>query len=982
MIGFFDCQSEYSFLNSMLRIDDMVDKASLYQYDFLALNDTNMHGAYKFYKKCISKSIKPIIGYKACVESLSRNTTELLVYAINLKGYQFLLKLASNKKLLTIDDLKSDDIMVVASLDNEIYQNLTNQLFEEAKNVIKTYKNTFKYFYIGLEPIYKDIIDLAKQFNVKLVPVNKTLYLDYKDLEAFNYYRAISSLKIENDMIDYSLPNKDDLKLKYELYSEVFSNLDEMVGKISFEIPKVSRTLPKYNTPNNLSSKDYLKELCYMGLKKRLNGKIIKEYIDRLEMELNVISNMKYDDYFLIVWDYVKYAKTHDILVGPGRGSAAGSLVAYVLGITNVDPIKYNLLFERFLNKERISMPDIDIDFPDDKRSEVIKYVVEKYGLNHVCHIVTFSCFQGKMAIRDIARILKMDNVIVNEIIKKVNYDTSLRELIETPYFIKIREDSKIDKLLVISSKLEGLPRQTGTHAAGMILSSDDLTCYTAVEMGIDDCYMSEYEASDLEDLGLLKMDFLGIKNLSLIYDVLKMIKKDEPNFDINKIPLDDPKTFKLLSSADTLGVFQLESDGMRKFLLKLKPNDIEDVIALLALYRPGPMDQIDTYISRKNNEPFQYFSNDLIDILKPTYGIIVYQEQIMQIASKYANYTLGEADILRRAVSKKKLGVLQAQREKFVKKAISNNHLENDANNIYDYIVKFADYGFNRSHSVAYAILAYQMAYLKTNYAKYYMVELLSSVIGDEAKTIQYYKMCSNYNIKLECPNINKSINTFIYDKDSIILPFTAIKGIGNSVSSKIVQEREKGIFKDYDDFKLRCMDIISDKGLYSLIYSSALDCFNMPKKQMISKGDINSSFDRHNPDLIIKNDEYELSELADFEKKCLGINIKYDIFVLYQSEIKRRGLIRLSEIKDKRNPKFICYLKNYKVIKTKSGEEMAFFTLSDDKIDYECVIFTNLYKKLKNFIKYGIILCVSARFEERNNKLNLIADEVEVIF
>ena len=541
-----------------------------------------------------------------------------------------------------------------------------------------------------------------------------------EDKETFNLIIKIQ--KEDNDFSDYdfSFQTLKELEKRYALYPEVFSNLKRIypLFKFQYEIPKLN--LPKVKGVKN--SKNALITLTKKGLEKYLREERIKDkivYYERLKKELTVIDSLGYNDYFLIVWDFVKYAKDNDILVGPGRGSAAGSLVSFALNITDVDPIKYGLLFERFLNKERKTMPDIDMDFPDDRREEVIEYIKNRYGSNRVLSINTFSKFSDKSSIRDVCRVKGYSPDRTNQIVKIL---TEQKENLST-------ELAEVKRL---AEGLDGLPRQTGTHAAGIILAEEDLRYYLPLQQG-PTIYQAQFEHEDLVDMGLLKIDLLGIRNLTIIKRTLEIIKeKRNIDININKLSLNDKKTYELLSAGDTLGIFQLESQGMRNVLRKLKPNKFNDLVALLALYRPGPMENIDVYINRRNGEKFSYIDNSLAKILKETYGIIVYQEQIILIAEEFAGYTLSEADMLRVGISKKDKKILNEERKIFVEKSIKNNRPKELAEKIYDYIVRFADYGFNKSHSVAYALVAYQMAYLKANYYDVFMAVLLSKMVND----------------------------------------------------------------------------------------------------------------------------------------------------------------------------------------------------------------------------------------------------------
>lgn len=970
MIGFFFAQSEYSLLDNSIKLEKLIKTASEYNYPFIALADNLLGGTVKFFELCAKYDVKPVIGVRL---------TNILLYAKNGEGYKNILKISTIKETeneLTNEILKKYNRGIIA---------ITYDIYDNVENKIKSYKDIYEDLFVGLQvqnqigkKNIEDISIIAKKLKLLTLPINRTCYLNKDKKIVYEYLKKIDNKKSLNG--DYYFKNKEELKDDFKNHMEVFDNTKKIIDLINFKIKKRQFSLPKYKTPNNIESPKYLYELCLMGLKKRLKGnmKVVNVYKERLTYELSVIGKMNFDDYFLIVWDFVKFAKNNKILVGPGRGSAAGSLVSYCLGITNVDPIKYNLVFERFLNPERISMPDIDLDFPDDKREEVIQYVANKYGKDHVCHIATFGRYQARMAIRDVARVMGLSSNKLAETIKHIKQFSSLEENLKNDNLLKLCEDDQIKELMKIALAIEGLPKHFSTHAAGIILSKEPLTNVIALNKGINDINQSQLEAVDLESLGLLKIDFLGLKNLTMIDKIASMI----PNFDINNIPLDDYKTFLLLSNGDTNGVFQLESMGMRNVLRKLKPKVIEDVIAVLALYRPGPMAQIEDFIKRKNGEKFSYFHPDLENILKSTYGIIVYQEQIMKIASEFAGYTLGEADILRRAVSKKKEDVLINERKKFISKSTKKGYKKEEANEIYDYIVKFANYGFNRNHSVPYAIIAYQMAYLKANYQEFFMCVLLSSVIGSEESIRKYINEAREKRIIIQQPSINRSGLYFKVEARKIRFPLTAIRNIGNKAAQKIIVERENGYFKDFDSFKRRIEP--SNQLLEALIYSGALDEFLLSKKEMIEYGD-KSIFTKNLLGVIDKEKkEYLISELTIKEKEVLGFNLVYNPFLKYEKYMKEQNLLSIEFI-DKlmvgKSIKVLGYFKKGKIIKTKTNEEMAFLTITNGQIEIECVIFPNVYEKLKKTLQYGIIYAVETTIELRNNNIQLVISKTELV-
>ncbi|HBT59266.1 MAG TPA: DNA polymerase III subunit alpha [Acholeplasmataceae bacterium] len=963
MKGTLFIQSEYSLLESTLRLDDLFLNAKNHGYDFLALSDTNnLYAAYKFFRYAKKyPDIKPIIGLRLEIYHLDVKSS-LLFYAKNQKGYQSLLILSSmvmlnDEKRLELDAIlpfTSDLIVVTPGYLSDIDQAILNNDLNQAKKRLQSYQQAFNEFYLGLSvqsfqlemKVAPAMYQLAEDSNVLLLPIHQTAYLEKKDARARDALIKIEDPKNERfDQSNLSFMSYNDLQDAFFDYPFVFENLEKVFKQV--EAIELDRNfdLPSVGLKEGVSSKDYLTDLCMIGLKKRLaNDQIThyEPYLSRLKYELSVIDQMGYNDYFLVVYDFVRYAKTSQIMVGPGRGSAAGSLVSYTLGITNVDPLKYDLLFERFLNPERISMPDIDLDFPDDKRDQVINYVKEKYGSNRVVSITTFGTFAYRSSIRDICRVLGYSPQETNRIVKIATTD-------------KETTNKNVIEVLELAKQIEGLPRHTGTHAAGIIISNEDLRYIIPLQKGAT-LYQSQFEQSDLEQMGLLKIDFLGIRNLQTINNVLELVKSQKQmDIDINKIPLDDKKTFDLLSKADTLGVFQLESSGMRNVLYKLKPQEFEDIVAVLALFRPGPMDNIDEYIKRRHEKTYLEIDPSIDHILKSTYGFIVYQEQIMTIANTFAGYSLAEADLLRRGVSKKDHEILNKEREKFIKKSIENRRSVEIATKIYDYIVKFADYGFNRSHSVAYAIVAYQMAYLKANHFEQFISVLLTSVISNETQIKDYISEARQRKVKILPPNINESDDTFKPTKLGIFYPLSGIKGIGTQTVRVITNEREKGIFTSYDDFKKRMTAQLSDKIIEALIFSGALDVFGLNKQTLYeNRKEVMDLYALVVSDIKSKTyDEYDLAFLIEKEKETLGFNLIMTPLMMFQGVIKKNKLKLLEDIVETdKTVKTIGYIAKTKVITTKNNKTMAFISVTDGNMTHEMTVFPEIYEA------YGPIL------------------------
>lgn len=978
MRGFLYGQTEYNMLSNANRLDDYISMAKRCSFTFLSITDSNLYGHYKFYTKCIKEGIKPIIGLEVSFKTEDNNYSKAIIYAKNNNGYKSLLKISSYVKLHELEKIEEikqyDDGISVIFIFNDSY--IERAISCKDFNLLAEYFNRILIFadsYVGISynnklnngAHIKIMESYAADNNINILPVHQCKYLDPNDSRVYEALCAIGGkehkLSIYEDYSFYKNPDDD-------------KRLDEFISSINLTLFNEKINLPKYPNTKGVNSKSFLEALCYKGLAKR--GVSNPIYSERLKYELSIIDKMGYNDYFLIVWDFIKYSKQNNILVGPGRGSAAGSLVAYTLGITEVDPIKYDLLFERFLNPERVSMPDIDTDFPDIYRDQVINHVKDTYGKTHICNISAFGTFLVKSSIRDLARIKKMDNSRVERIIEMVE-KYGFQDLLQ-----RYSDEDELYEFLYIASKIEGLPRHISTHAAGIILSDKALDEIIPLQEGINGLYQSQLEASDLEKIGLLKMDFLGIRNLTMVQSMMDDIEGFSMQ-SLREIPLNDKKTFELFQRADTLGIFQLESTGIRNVLRKLKPTSFEDIVAVLALYRPGPMDNIDEYISRKHGNKFTYIHPALEPILKSTYGIIIYQEQIMKIAQVFAGYTLGEADVLRRAVSKKDADLLKSLEEDFIKKSKDMGFQEQIAKAIYDLIYKFANYGFNRSHSVAYSLLSYQMAYFKANYFNVFMANILNNVIGNTPTLVNYLKYAMSYNLKTYKPNINISTNRFVNTKLGLFMPLNSIYSIGDAVSSVIIEERAKnGQFKNYDDFRNRCSSL-SSSTLEALIYSGALDIFGIPKKQMLKKmTNEDDIYFRNMNNVIVDNSEFEFDFLREKELKYIGINLEYNLFSNLADEYKRCRAISLNMIKANTLNRILVQIVDYKEINTKKNEKMMVGEFIDANLKYKFTIFPSVYQALNVKFDKNIIYLVLAKLEKNHkNEDVLIVEKIAPI-
>lgn len=960
-------KTSYSILNSLNDIKKLVSKARDYGYKNLAITDEgNMFGVMEFYLECKKNDIKPIIGIELHILEYV-----VLLYAKNISGYKNLIKLATivSDRELQIEDLEeySSDLILVMpynGYNEEIYQ-----IYYER--------------FIG----YSNIDD-RNMIHDKAVFINNVSYLNEEDNEYLDYLVMIGEGKTLGEYAFHEKTGRHLLTLeevKTNSLEEDIINTKYISDNCNLELGYTAGLLPIYD--KNINSQEHLRMLSHKGLLKRLNGNVPDEYMERLEYELRVIQEMGFSDYFLIVYDYVLYAKKNNILVGPGRGSAAGSLVSYTLGITEVDPIKYNLLFERFLNKERVTMPDIDIDFDADRRQEVIDYVTEKYGEKQVVGIITFNTLGAKQAIRDVGRVLNLKSNLIDSVAKMCGSDLrqSYQDNLQLKKLIANSED--VRKMYQIALHIEGLPRHISVHAAGVVMSNrniDEIIPLYRNQLGM---YVSGYSKDYLEPLGLLKMDFLGISNLTMVSRVIEDIRNDTRlNITFSNIPFQDKKTIELFNKGDTEGIFQFESAGMIKFLKQLKANNFNDIVAAIALYRPGPMDSIPEYIRRKNGRvKIDYIHPDLEDILKETYGIIIYQEQIMQIASVMAGYSLGEADILRRAMSKKKESIMLSEREKFVNNSIKRGYDKEVAVRVYDLILKFANYGFNKSHAVAYSLIAYRMAFLKVHFYQYFMIGLLNNTINNEIKTSGYIAMLRSNKIKVKKPDINLSMNKYIIIDGEIICPLSIIHNVGNNITNMILKEREKGKFIDFIDFTKRMYSqTVNRKVLESLIMASAFDSFDDNKKTLMNNLDEVLNYVELAQDaglieipepMIDKFQEYSKDELIRQEFLLFGFYLSEHPVSNYKDE-HSLSTLDMNRYVDK-YMELILEINNIREVVTKKNDVMAFVRASDEYKQIDLTLFPKIYKENRDIQVHDIVK-VSGSVEKRLDNYQLIVTKI----
>jgi DNA polymerase III subunit alpha len=1009
-------QTSFSFNGSLVDVDKLVDLAADYGYTAIGIADrSTIHAAIKFYRACVKKGIRPILGMRILTIGLNEGESPFLAFARNNNGYQNLLWISSylntTAKSISLDQLRqwSDGIFFVALPDEgELYQAALADDYDLAQRLTARYSESLPEWYLGID-LSNFIVEtkVAPMFDRigKTIIVNRVNYLHQDDRAAASILARIVDEKnfehsglFTNEASDHHFLTLQALSRRYADYPKAIARTEQLISECRWTIDFSVRHLPRYPIASGETAIGFLKRLSRRGLERRFAQTIKPKhtwnsYRDRLEFELQVIDQMGYADYFLIVWDFVLYAKRAGILVGPGRGSAAGSLTSYVLGIVDVDPLEHDLFFERFLNPERITMPDIDMDFPDDRRDEVIRYVVDKYGKNHVTNIVAFGTFQGKSAVRDVGRILELPEIVLSEIseyLSKTDNSIAEFETKEPLKYQKLMENPEVKFLFEVSRKLIDLPKHVSTHAAGIIITDEDIQQFAPVQNGLLEMYQTQFEAADLEAIGLNKIDFLGIRNLKTIQRVIELVQENKNiAIDIYRIPMNDPKTFSMLKNVHTLGVFQLESDGMMNLIRRMQLETFADISLCIALFRPGPMENIPTYLRRRfGEEAVDYPHPDLQPILESTKGIIVYQEQIMQIARDFSGYSLGEADVLRRAVSKKSETELQKQRANFIAKSKAKGRDEAVANRIYDYIVKFANYGFNKSHSVAYALVAYWMAYLKANYPDTFMAVLMDSALGSQTATADYLRECHRLNIQVLPPSINASGKYYRAEGGQLRYPFLGIRSIGLQIADRIAQIQASGPIRNFLDFVIRAKDVNS-RAVESLIMAGVFDEFGLTKKTMIENLKQVQSFaawGEGQKELVFRYNEvaeYPFDHLQETEKELLGVNLRFHPIARYVSFAKQQKYLFPSEIDDRNlgRAKVIGSLNRLKTLQTKTKETMAFAELEDQLGHIEAVFFPRDYVNCspQNYQKQVCLFIGSIAF--RNGKIQLVVDRIETL-
>lgn len=1017
MFGHLQVYSGYSFQQSTILIKDLVLAAKEKHLDALALTDkNNMFGAMEFSEACLQNGIKPILGMEASV-LIDGQIYPFILLAIDDQGYFDLVHICcevnlSSDRAIALDQLAlyHEHLYVISGLEDGIVErHVAKEMEDEAIKYMRLFQKLFHdHYYIMLQNHHlkmqekgnERMMSLAHYVKVKVICSNEVRYLKKQDALAVDLLQASAqgiTLDAQYQPLTQEKYLKDEKEMERLFPPEIIEETRHVCTTCKATIPLNEKYLPTYPVPHQGKAVDYLRSLCHVGLKKRFqNQEIPVTYQKRLLYELKIIHEMGFDDYFLIVWDYVRWAKVQKIQVGPGRGSAAGSLVAYVLGITNIDPLRYDLLFERFLNPERVSMPDIDIDFQDDRRDEVIRYVIDKYGKDHAAQIVTFNTYGPRVAMKEMGKVMGVPLPRLELIAKMIPTSPKNKKTITQMYQSSaqfqslINQDQRLKKIVGATSIIEHLPRNISTHAAGVILSKRILHEVVPLVVGPTSTLMCQYSKDYIETAGFLKMDFLALKNLTMLDYICKDIEQNQKiKIVLNEMPLDDQNTYRLISKADTFGVFQLESYGMRHLLRQMKPYCFDDIVAAIALFRPGPMENIPTYLKRRSHqEKVVYPLKELEPILKSTYGIMVYQEQMMQVAQKMAGFSLAKADILRKATSKKETELMHSMKEEFIAGCLKNGFSQEKAQEVFGLIEKFADYGFNKSHSVAYAYVAYQLAYLKANYPLYFFASILSNELSSENTKVHCIQECKAYHVRILPPSVNQSQARFMVEEGHIRYSLLAIKNVGYAGYKAIIEERQKGLFKDIYDFMMRMENShLSKKMLESLVDAGALDEFGLSRQTILKNLDAIRDYGHlkenlgieEKPVLTIYQDHLE--EKLNREKAVLGVYLSMHPLELKKQKIKV-SYVNVSSLDEyvHRTVNVVVQLQRVKNITDRKGQEMCFIEAMDETGSLDGVVFASRYKDIGMMLKKGNICLIQGRVDMKD-KLSFIVDKARVI-
>ena len=1049
--------TEYSLLDGSNKIKEYVDRVRELGMDSAAITDHGvMYGVIDFYRVARAAGINPILGCEVYVAPGSRFDREagsgddryyhLVLLAENNQGYSNLMKIVSKGfvegfyykprvDLSLLEKYHEGIIALSACLAGEVARFLTRGMYEDAKKAALRYQDIFGKgnFFLELQDhgipeqqnVNQQLLKMHRETGIDLVATNDVHYTLAEDAQPHDVLLCLQTGKklADEDRMRYEggqyyVKSPEEMERLFPYAPEALENTHKIAQRCHVEIEFGVTKLPKFDVPEGYTSWEYLNELCFKGLEERYQP-VTEELKERLNYELSTIRNMGYVDYFLIVWDFIKYARDHDIMVGPGRGSAAGSLVAYTLGITQLDPIRYDLLFERFLNPERVSMPDIDVDFCFERRQEVIDYVRRKYGDDCVVQIVTFGTLAARGVIRDVGRVMDLPYAQVDTIAKMIPQELNItidKALQMNPEFKKAYEEQKeIHDLIDTAKRLEGLPRHTSMHAAGVVISQKDVSEYVPLSRASDGSIVTQFTMTTLEELGLLKMDFLGLRTLTVIQNAVHLIEQDAGvKLDMQHIDYNDKKVLDSLGTGRSDGVFQLESAGMKNFMKELKPQSLEDVIAGISLYRPGPMDFIPQYIRGKNRpDTIKYDCPQLEPILKPTYGCIVYQEQVMQIVRNLAGYTLGRSDLVRRAMSKKKAAVMEKERQNFVygneeegvPGCIANGISEQTANKIYDDMIDFAKYAFNKSHAAAYAVVSYQTAFLKYYYPVEFMAALMTSVIEMPTKVAEYIQVCRQMNIKILPPDVNRGAYGFSVDNGAIRYGLSAIKSVGRPVINALVEEREaNGEYRSLKDFIERLTGTVNKRAIENFIKAGALDCLEGNRRQkMLVYGQIVDSIAQEKKnsfagqmslfDLVSDEEkkeyeirmpdveEYDKEMILAFEKDVLGIYLSGHPLERYRNIMEKMISAKTTDFQPDEEsgiPKvydgqkvIIGGMITEKTIKyTRNNKVMAFLTVEDLLGTVEIVVFPRDYEKWQAMLNEDARVFVQGRVNAEDDK------------
>ncbi len=1061
--------SQYSLLDGACTIKKLVERCKELGQNSVAITDHgNMFGVIEFYKAAKAAGIKPVLGCEVYVaertrfdktSEFDRNYYHLVLLAKNNVGYSNLMKMVSSawidgfyvKPRIDFDLIKkySEGIICLsACLAGEIPQNLLNGNYDEAKRIALKYLDVFGEgnYYIEIQnhglreqlqilPLFEK---LSKETGIPLVATNDAHYIDKKDAQLQNVLICVQTAKtidepnpMSFETEEFYIKSEEEMLESLDVYSDAVFRTQEIADKCDVTIEFGNTKLPHFEVTDGMDHFEHFKMMCQKGIREKYGETASDEVWERLDYELQVINRMGYVDYYLIVHDFIRAARERGIPVGPGRGSGAGSIAAYAIGITSLDPIKYKLLFERFLNPERVSMPDFDVDFCYERRQEVIDYVIDKYGADHVAQIVTFGTMAARGAVRNVGRVLNMPYSDVDAVAKLIprEINITLDKALEVSGELKSMYDNdpNIKRLLDYAKDIEGMPRNTSTHAAGVVITRDAVSEYVPLAKN-GESVITQFTMTTLEELGLLKMDFLGLRTLTVISDCIKEINKNGPVLDIDKISLEDKNVCKMLADGFTEGVFQFESAGMKRVLQQLKPEGMEDLIAVISLYRPGPMDSIPRYISNKHNpDKISYKTPELKEILDVTYGCIVYQEQVMQIVQKLAGYSLGRADLVRRAMSKKKADVMNEERKNFVygKKredgsvevagAVANGISPEIANSIFDEMSSFASYAFNKSHAACYALVAYQTAYLKCYYPKEFMAALLTSVLDDTDKTVEYINECIRLGITVLPPDVNKSFDRFTVEGDGIRFALTAIKNLGRGVIKTIVEERNRGgSFESFSDFCSRISGSdVNKRTIEGLIKCGACDGLGSNRRSMMNgyegimdaldgihknniEGQLSLFGDIGTLDVQIvpplpKLEEYSGKEILVMEKETMGLYVSGHPMQAYAETVRRLKTMTVQEISshlkegllaDNSNISFIGIISGQKIKTTKSNSVMAFLTLEDMTGSIEVIVFPKILEQYRGVIKADAVVYINGRADSGDDdSVKLIASVIQPV-